>query len=317
MQIIKTPHPFYDRREGLYFEPLDLYIDPIKPVEKALISHAHADHSSPGIYSAWCTVETAGLIKLRMGNRAPIQIETVLYGQPIQMNDKTTVTYYPAGHMLGSAMILINYEGTRYLYSGDFKLTPDPTCEPAATPECDVLFSEVTFGDVTYDHPDPEKEILKLYDHMPSRLVISTYKQGKAQRMTRLLHDHLPGVPVFIHPEIIPYHHCYEQFQADLGNWLPYNRREFLSAASAILIAPPARARGFERTPGIKTAFATGWKRFIPNSGIHLHISDHVDITQLISFARNVKAKKMVTFHGKDGVLKKRLDAENQLKLSL
>ncbi len=231
--------------------------------------------------------------------------------------NNTRVTFLNAGHMLGSAMILIEHDQIRYLYTGDYKLSADPTCAPADISECDVLFTEVTFGSVRYSHPEPMTEIDKLSSYFPGKVVISCYKQGKAQRITKMLSDRYPDKKIFIHPEIIPYHRCYESHDVDLGDWLPYRRRDFLASDNAILIATPGLARGYIRNPSVRVAFATGWKRFIPNMGIHLHISDHVDNVQLKEFISKCGASSVVTFHGNDEELRKLIRSESQLKLNI
>jgi putative mRNA 3-end processing factor len=317
MQFIDTPPPFYQTEAGLYFEPAQLYIDPKKKVPRALISHAHADHSSAGISEAWATRETISLVNLRMGQRSPVNFSEVMINQPLAFGEDTSVTFMHAGHMLGSAMILIEHRNTRYLYTGDYKLSSDPTCHPAQICQCDVLFTEVTFGSVKYNHPEPDREISKLSSYLPGKLVISCYKQGKAQRITKMLSDRFPGVQIFVHPEIIPYHNCYQSHDVDLGSWIPYRRRDFLSSENAVLIATPGLARGYLRNPEIRVAFATGWKRFIPNMGIHLHISDHVDNSELREFIGRCGASRIVTFHGDDQELRKLIGSESQLKLNI
>jgi len=316
MEFCDTPEPFELRKEGLFFKPANVYIDPRRPVQNALISHAHADHSSNGIQQAWATPETLSLIKLRLGKRAPLLNHGIKYHQPFNLSEGTQVTFLPAGHMLGSAMILIQHNDTRYLYTGDFKLTSDPTCEKADIVPCDVLFTEVTFGAVKYSHPEPEAEIRKLHSYLPGRLVISCYKQGKSQRITRMIHELDPEIQLMVHPEIVQYHKCYESLGVDLGSWEQYNRRTFLNSTSAVLIAPPSRAIGFTTYPGVVVAKATGWKRFIPKMGFHLHISDHVDIDEMMHFIDRSQAKKIVTFHGDDKELKFRVAARAQLKLN-
>lgn len=317
MQFIDTPPPFYNTDAGLYFEPAQLYIDPKKKVQRALISHAHSDHSSSGITEAWATTETISLIRLRMGQKSPQSFRNVRINEPLTFGDQTRITFLHAGHMLGSAMIHIEHHGIRYLYTGDYKLSSDPTCEPAQIRECDVLFTEVTFGSVKYTHPEPAMELGKLSAYMPGRIVISCYKQGKAQRITRMLSDRFPETRVFIHPEIIPYHRCYESHDVDLGNWQPYRRREFLGSENGVLITTPGLARGYLRNPSVRVAFATGWKRYIPSMGIHLHISDHVDNSELKEFINRCGASKVVTFHGNDEELRKLIGSESQLKLNI
>jgi putative mRNA 3-end processing factor len=123
------------------------------------------------------------------------------------LND-VTITFFPAGHILGSAQILMEHEGIRYLYTGDFKTQPDDSCEGIEYVKADVLITETTFADPEYEHPEAEKEIGRLNDISETPVMIGAYSIGKAQRITQLLSKNSPNRKIFIHREIARFHRC-------------------------------------------------------------------------------------------------------------
>ena len=145
---------------GLYCRYGDFYIDPQQPVKTAVISHAHADHAIASNNAVYCTEATAAFMQLRYGKNAAKEFNIAAYHQPFIIGG-VQVTFIAAGHMLGSAQILMEYQGTKYLYTGDYKLQPDATCEPLEWVKADVLITESTFANPDTIHPDPIAEIKK------------------------------------------------------------------------------------------------------------------------------------------------------------
>src|SRR5476649_2000985 len=150
-------------QNGLYCKYGEFYIDPTQPVSTAVISHAHADHAVSGNGKVFATEATLAFMQLRYGKNAGRPLQPVIYNQPFLIRE-VKITFIPAGHMLGSAQVLMEYEGIKYLYTGDYKLQADATCEPIEWVKADVLITESTFANPAIIHPDPVAEIKKLND---------------------------------------------------------------------------------------------------------------------------------------------------------
>jgi putative mRNA 3-end processing factor len=188
------PHPktwLKTTPAGLYCEPGDFYIDPTRPVGRAVITHAHADHARPGHEAVLATEGTLAVMRTRMGaERAGGTQQSIGYGVAIKQKD-VTVTLFPAGHVLGSAQILMEYQGARAVVSGDYKRQADPTCAPFEPVACDVFVTEATFGLPVFHHPPAADEInrlLRSVDLFPERShVVGCYALGKCQRLIALL----------------------------------------------------------------------------------------------------------------------------------
>lgn len=286
------------RKEGWYCLPGDFFLDATRAVHRAVVSHAHSDHAAPHSREVYCTAPTRDLLLQRLPtNRSEFHItafgETRSFGA-------VSVTFFPAGHMLGSAQVLMEWEGERYLYTGDFKLQPDPTCEPFALVPCDHLITETTFAQPEYDHPHPEEALAQL-PPLTDTAVVGAYSLGKAQRVTRLIHDYFPERKVFVHPEIVRFHKVYESHGIALGEWLPYQRTEFRREAGAVLILPPSIFGRFDRMPGVRRLFATGWKRAYMRCDGVLPVSDHADWNDLLRLINTCGAHTIHTLHG-DGI---------------
>src|SRR5262245_47922520 len=143
---------------GLYCKPAGFYIDPVRPVGKALITHGHSDHARAGHGAVLATRETLDLMRLRYGDNFAGTTQAVAYGEVLSLAD-TRVSLHPAGHVLGSAQILVEANGLRIIASGDYKDVPDPTCAPFEPVACDVFITEATFGLPVFRHGDPRGEI--------------------------------------------------------------------------------------------------------------------------------------------------------------
>lgn len=286
---------------GLYCHAGDFYLDPGKGVGRALISHAHGDHAVPNNSEVYCTGPTKSIMDYRHGIKLFTNFKVVEYGRPFKAND-VKVTFYPAGHMLGSAQILMEYDGERYLYTGDFKIQADASCEPFEFQECDHLITETTFAKPEYDHPDPEKVLQELASEKVN-VVIGAYSIGKAQRITRILTEKFSRIPVYIHPEIIDYHKIYAKHGIELGEWLPYRRNEFKEQAQSFYIVSPSQFTRFSRNKNVLKVFATGWKQSYFACDRVLPISDHADWSDLLLLIDRTKAKKVYTVHGDGSVI--------------
>src|SRR5689334_11693532 len=146
---------------GLCCKPGGFHIDPVRPVERAVITHGHSDHARAGHGAVLATQETLDLMRLRYGENFAGTTQAVRYGERVRL-DGVTVTFHPAGHVLGSAQIAVEAEGLTVVASGDYKNVADPTCAPFELVPCDVFITEATFGLPVFRHGDPDGEIAKL-----------------------------------------------------------------------------------------------------------------------------------------------------------
>ena len=131
--------------DGLCCKPGGFHIDPVRPVERAVITHGHSDHARPGHGAVLATQETLDMMQLRYGNNFAGSTQAIGYGEKIKLGE-VTIQFHPAGHVLGSAQIAVSCKDTRIVASGDFKDAPDPTCAPFELVPCDVFITEATFG---------------------------------------------------------------------------------------------------------------------------------------------------------------------------
>ena len=132
-----------DTAKGLYCDVGDFYIDPWQPVQRAVITHAHGDHARWGHEQYLTTTDGRHVLRARMGPQA--NIETLAYGESLLLNG-VRVSFHPAGHVLGSAQVRLEYQGEVWVVSGDYKVAPDPTCRPIEIVRCHTFVSESTFG---------------------------------------------------------------------------------------------------------------------------------------------------------------------------
>src|SRR4051812_2063611 len=152
--LTQTPH-------GLCCPMGGFHIDPVRPVARALITHAHSDHAVPGHGAVLATRETLDIMALRLGDGFAGSTRAAAYGERIALKD-TTVSFHPAGHVLGAAQIAVEATGLRIVAAGDYKRTPDPTCAAFEPVPCDVFITEATFGLPVFRHPDPVAEARRL-----------------------------------------------------------------------------------------------------------------------------------------------------------
>jgi putative mRNA 3-end processing factor len=288
---------------GLYCKLGDFYIDPVVPVTTAVISHAHADHAISGNREVYATNATFAFMNLRYGAKFAKMQNVVSYNTSLKIND-VTITFIPAGHMLGSAQVLMEYEGVRYLYTGDFKLQADGTCEPLAWVNADVLITESTFANPAISHPDPIAEIQKIND-IKINILLGAYSLGKSQRLIKLIGDNAPQKKILVHYRIQPINHIYEKMGFPLGKYEIYNRKLMKNQDEFVYIVPPFTFDSYIRATGVKRLFASGWKELQVNKQDTLFISDHVDWNDILQTVNRVQPKQIWTLHGNGEHLKK------------
>ena len=157
------------KKEGLYCIPGDFYIDPLYPVKKALITHAHTDHARPNNHLILGTKQTIEIMKIRYAKNYCTNYQVINYNSPLTINN-IDITFIPAGHILGSSQILIEYNGYKVLISGDYKRVEDKTCKGYQNKKCDTFVTEATFGLPIFSHPSDKAEIRKILESVKYNL---------------------------------------------------------------------------------------------------------------------------------------------------
>lgn len=287
---------------GLFLTRPRLALDVRRRQPRCFVSHAHADHIAPHEL-AYMTPATRRLYQHRVG--AHRRVVELPYREPREFGD-AMLTAFPAGHCLGSAMLLAETDAGSLLYTGDYKLGPSATAEAAELPRADVLVMECTFGAPRYVMPPRDAVIAQLIEVVQSALadgatpVIHAYPLGKSQEVTRLLTA--AGVPVLQHPQIFAISEIYRACGVDLGDVCAYHRERLPGAA---VVTMPKGARqfrlpGMDRTVSIAT---TGWAvdpstKFRWDVDHALPLSDHADYTELLETAQRVQPREILCTHG-------------------
>src|SRR5215472_17141537 len=253
---------------GLYCEPGRFYIDPLRPVPRGVITHGHGDHARPGNDQVLATPGTIAIMRERYGEAAGGSLQALSYGETVISGD-VTVRLVPAGHVLGSAQVVLEYRGSRIVVSGDYKRRP-----------------EATFGLPVFRHPPDTQEIDKLLHSLglfPDRChLIGVYALGKCQRVLALLRRAGYEEPVYLHGALIGLTELYERLGVALGPVLPWTEAPREALRGRIVLAPPAATtdRWSRRLPDPLVAMASGWMRVRQRAkarGVELPlvISDH------------------------------------------
>jgi len=304
-------HP---RPEGLYCPMGDFYIDPMRAVARALITHGHSDHARAGHGAVLATRETLAIMALRMGEEFCGERQAVAYGAVIH-HYGVDVSFHPAGHVLGSAQILLDYKGLRIAVSGDYKRADDPTTAPFTPVPCHVFITEATFGLPVFHHPDAAGEVGKLLASLirqPGRAhLIGAYSLGKAQRVMRLIRQAGYDAPIYLHGAMEKVTRFYESEGIDLGSLLPVPpAKSGADLAGAIILAPPSAMhdRWSQRFGDCVHVAASGWMRIkarARQSGVELPliISDHADWRELQQTIRETGASQIWVTHGQEDAL--------------
>lgn len=300
-------------RHDLYIEPIDAFIDPRFPVDRALITHAHGDHARGGHGSVLATPDTIGIMKLRYGEDCAKSWQEAPYGKPIKIGD-VTVTFFPAGHTLGSAQILLETAQQRIVVSGDYKRFPDPHIAAFEPVKCDIFVTEATFGLPIFQHPDPMDEIQKLLkstrDFPEQSHLVAAYSLGKAQRVIGLLRAAGYHEPIYMHGSLEKMCAYYQSVGINLGDLRKATGLPKGELAGKLAIAPPSvlKEPWARRLTNPILAMASGWmtvKGRIRQRGIELPlvISDHADWNELLATIRDTQAGEIWVTHGREDAL--------------
>jgi putative mRNA 3-end processing factor len=293
---------------GLYCQRGDFYIDPWKPVKRAVVTHAHADHTYRGNQVYLVPKEGERLSRIRIGDEAAI--ETLSNGETRDI-DGVKVSFHPAGHILGSAQARVEFGGEVWVISGDYKLTPDPTCAPFEPVKCHHFITEATFGLPIYRWPRTEDvmdEINGWWRRNAERgksSVIFAYSLGKSQRILKGIDSSIG--PIFTHGAVERLTQAYRESGVELPPTTyagaVTNKKEFVGS---LIVAPPSAQQmvGWLRKFGsYSTGFASGWmmvrgarrQRAVDRGFV---VSDHADWPELQTAIAAAEAETVYVTHG-------------------
>jgi len=295
---------------GLYCPPGEFYIDPVRPVDRAVVTHGHSDHARSGHGAVLATNQTLAIMAERYGEDFTGRRQAVAYGETTTLNG-VEVKLVPAGHVLGSAQAVVTYQGLTMVVSGDYKRRRDPTCAPFEPVPCHVFISEATFGLPVFTHPPDSEEIGRLVQSLgqfPERAhLVGAYALGKAQRVIKLLREAGWERPIYVHGALERLNRLYEREGVDLGPILPTTGLKAGALGGEVAIAPPSaiQDRWSRRFADPVTAFASGWmlvKARARQRGVELPlvISDHADWPELIQTFEEVKPEELWITHGRE-----------------
>lgn len=296
------------RNEGLYCPAGDFFIDPMLPVARAVVTHAHGDHARGGSAEYHVAAEGSGLMRERLGHDA--QIVTHPYRSHFTLGD-VDVALFPAGHVLGSAQVRMEHAGRVVVVSGDYKRDPDPTCEPFEPVPCDAFVTESTFGLPIYRWPpmaEVAREIIDWIDECAEKeipAVLFCYALGKAQRILAELALQTERT-VHLHGAMLRLVDVYREAGVRMLPTIPVSEsargRDF---AGELIMAPPSAAGStwMKRFNKASTGFASGWmqvrgarRRRGYDRGFV--VSDHADWSGLIRSAKESQASRIYVTHG-------------------
>ena len=298
--------------EGLFCVPGNFYIDPAMPVERAIVTHAHSDHARPGLAAVLATLETLDVMKIRLGDASPQHPQILKLGENIQIGD-VEVSLSSAGHILGSAQVVMTYGGQRAVVSGDYKRSSDATCIPFELVKCDLFVTEATFGLPIFSFGDAAHEIRKLLKSVkmfPGRThQVGVYGLGKCQRVISLLRAAGYDRPIWLHGAMRATCDYYMQQGFQLGDLRPVSEATS-KLPGEIVLGPPSAlgdiwSRRFEDPVN---CLASGWMQVRGrarqrNIELPLIISDHSDWAQLLQTIEETGASDLWVTHGREEAL--------------
>lgn len=294
------------RPEGLYCPAGDFYIDPFRPVDRAIITHGHSDHARWGHKSYLCAPTSESILRARLGE--DLSIRTLPFGERLNIGG-ASISLHPAGHLLGSAQVRVEVGGEVWAFSGDYKIEPDATAEPFEPVRCHTFVTETTFG-LPIFHWKPSSEVAESIanwwrENQRKGLasVLFGYALGKAQRLLASLPE---GVgPIVAHGAVRRMNEAYAAGGVDLPETISGFDLPKSEAPRAMILAPPS-AQGtpwMRRFGGHHTGFASGWmavrghrrRRAIDRGFV---LSDHVDWHGLLTAVAETGAERVLTTHG-------------------
>ena len=310
----KTPPFSWIRPEpwGIHIVPADTWVDPGRAVERALVTHGHTDHARGGHGETFATPATLAIMDLRYNTSEGAR--PAEYGETVSLPGGVDATFFPAGHVLGSAQVLLEHAGERVVITGDYKRRADPTCPPFEVVPCDVFITEATFGLPVFTHPPIGEEMAKLLNALEANpdscVLVGAYALGKAQRVIAELRAAGHDAPIYLHGAMEKMCRLYEEHGVSLGELRLVSDTEKDDMRGAIVIAPPSALndRWSRRLPNPITAMASGWMRVRQRARqrgveIPLIISDHADWNELTQTIAEVNPQETWITHGREEAL--------------
>jgi Cft2 family RNA processing exonuclease len=292
----------FEFHRGIRISGTGLWLDAERAVDLSCVSHAHMDH----VRNHKHIIATEATIRFAAQRVGKSNTTALAFGVPHELTPDCRVTLIPAGHILGSAQVLVEKDGHRLLYTGDFKVQPNLTAESIQVVEADVLIMESTFGDPRYRFPKREVIVQRLVNFVEKAFqdgcvpVVAGYALGKAQEAMKILAD--AGFPLSVHGSVFALAQTYMDHGIDFGDVVKYHRDHL---DGRVLICPPSalRNRVIQRIPNRRTVFLTGWAvhrgtKYRYQVDEALPLSDHADFNELIEFVHQVRPKKIYTTHG-------------------
>jgi putative mRNA 3-end processing factor len=297
----------------LYCAPGDFHIDAMQPVHANVVTHGHADHARAGHGRVFATPITADIMRTRYGEDCAREMIPVPYGEKFEIGG-VTLSFEPAGHVLGSAQVVMDHDGTRVVVSGDYKRRSDPTCAPFKVTECDVFITEATFGLPVFRHPETGSEIAKLVKSLqlfPDRChAVGVYALGKCQRVITELRAQGYVKPVYLHGALVKLCDLYRRHGVDLGETVAISGIDRKTLRGEIVLCPPSALadRWARSLPDVLPCNASGWMQIRGRAKqklieLPLVISDHADWDELLQTVDDVKPEEVWITHGREDAL--------------
>jgi putative mRNA 3-end processing factor len=309
MALIRPVELLCPKPEGLYCPPGDFYIDPVRPVARAVITHGHSDHARCGHGAVVATPQTLDIMACRYGEGYAAAVQPLPYGETAT-RDGVEVSFAPAGHILGSAQAVVRWKGLTIVVSGDYKRSPDPTCPPFEPVACDVFVTEATFGLPVFCFPPPDETVQRLLHSLaqfPERAhIVGVYALGKAQRLTALLRQAGWDRPIYVHGALERLNALYERWGVNLGPLAPATGAKADFGGQVVLAPPSAVAdRWARRFPDPIAGFASGWMRVRARARqrqveLPLILSDHADWGELTATIAELRPQELWITHGRE-----------------
>lgn len=298
------------RAQGLYCPQGDFYIDPWRPVDRAVITHAHADHARVGHGHYLASAVGEQVLRARLGD---IRLQALAYGQTIEHHG-VKISLHPAGHVLGSAQVRLQWRDEVWVVSGDYKLDPDPTCAPFEPVSCHTFITESTFGLPVYRWPDPGAIMRQINDWWAENAqnncvsVLYAYSLGKGQRVLAGIDTSIG--PVVTHSSFDTLNQAYRAAGVGLPLTQSVTQTDAVDRQRALVLAPPAAAgsQWIRRFGLASDAMASGWMRVRGarrRRGVDrgFVMSDHADWPSLLRAITATQAERVIVTHGSTAVL--------------
>ena len=310
--------------KGLYCQLADTWIDPNKPVKRALITHAHMDHFTFGCNEYISTYETAVILKERIASE--INIKTYDYGKEFKING-INISFHPSGHILGSSQIKFNFAGERWLITGDYKRQQDDTCKEFEKVKTDYLISESTFGLPIFKWEEPQNialDIKKWVDSSPDKTsILFCYSLGKAQRLLNEISKTNYKNIIHTHSSIFKINNCYKKLGVKIIDTNKFDKtKNFDNYKGSLILLPPALNKGslLKKFKDIQTGFASGWmsiRALRKRSGYDkgFAISDHADWEAILNTIKESEAKNVFFHHGNSEALNRYLNETKSINV--